>query len=62
MTFCGATRAVYTRIIGEKREVNSSYEATDSAESLLDAMLTSRWMLQKLGDLRNLESQSNPTD
>jgi hypothetical protein len=62
MTFCGATRAVYRRIIGEKREVSSSYEATDSAESLLDAMLTSRWMLQKLGDLRNLESQSNPTD
>jgi hypothetical protein len=49
-------------MIGAKMEVSSSYEATDSAESLLDAMLTSRWMLQKLGDLRNLESQSNPTD
>jgi hypothetical protein len=62
VTLCGATRALYTRMIGAKMEVSSSYEATDSAESLLDAVLTSRWMLKKLGDLRNLESQSNPTD
>jgi hypothetical protein len=53
---------MYTRMIRTKIKGNSSHRAKDRAESLLSAVLGSRWVPERLDDLRNLECLSNATD
>jgi hypothetical protein len=49
-------------MIGTQIKGSSSWGATDRAEALLAAVLASRWIPERLDDLRSLESRSNTTD